>query len=249
MSPHTSASRRAASAAVVATALTTPLLVTPSAQAAPCRGVPKHVICNNTSHVVGSSGGGGSGSGSGGGSGPFIPPPPEGLADNEAAGFVPVDGPAAPAAAPPSAFDLAVSAMAGTFLPSPKVRTAPADKTYIRMRTSLWVEGVEAKSTDPIGAPQVQATATPSKVVWNLGEKTIECTGLGTPKGTSCSYVYQRSSAGQPGGSWKITATVYWDVSYRCLAGGCAPGVLDPQQTTSAPTPLVVSEIQTNTGQ
>ncbi|TDD64679.1 hypothetical protein E1298_42190 [Actinomadura rubrisoli] len=179
------------------------------------------------------------------------PPSPEGLTPDQGVGVVPVDGGEPPAAAPPTTQDLLAQAMSSVQLPVPRVRTAPTNKTYVRMRTSLWVEGVNAVKTAPIGAPQLQATATPGSVDWDLGEKKLHCDDLGTKSGKTCHYVYQRSSAGQQGNSYKITATVQWRITWKCLLPGCNPpgGDLPQQPTTSVPTPLTVSEIQTNTGQ
>lgn len=205
-------------------------------------------MCNYTDRTGGSSGGGGAG-GSGGASGPEAPPPPEGLTPDQAVGFVPVGGGPPPAAAPPTTFELAQQAMAGLGLPVPTVGTAPAPKTYVRVKTSLWVEGVDVVKTEEIGAPRLQATAKPESVDWNMGEKTVHCQGLGSKKAPTCTYTYQRASAGQPGGSYKITATITWHVTWNCALPGCAPaqGDLGFQTSASVPTPLVVSEIQTNT--
>ncbi len=256
MSPHTPAGRRAATAALTATALTMPLLVSAPAQAAPCS-LPNNVVanCNGTSHTPGSGGGGGGGgTGGGGDSGPVAPPPPEGLTPDEAPGVVQVPGVAAPAPAPPATADLVATARASARFPTVIVHTAPKNKTYVRLRTSLWVEGFKDVQTQPItfGAQKVQLTAKPSSVTWDLGEtKDLVCDGAGSKDGKTCHYAYKRSSASQPGGSYKITATIWWDVTWTCEGAECdSPGgSLGRNPVSSAPTPLVVSEIQTNTGQ
>ncbi|GAA4224311.1 hypothetical protein GCM10022254_03460 [Actinomadura meridiana] len=254
MSPHTPTGRRVATAAITATALMTPLVAAVPAQAAPCHLTnPRTGTCNVTSHKPGKGGGGG-GNGGGGASGPILPPPPEGLTANEAQGFVSVPGGAAPlGAAPASTADLVATARAATAFPVPIVHTAPADKTYVGLRTSLWVEGFGNVQTEPIeGDGQlVQLVATPKSVTWDLGEKKITCEDGGSKNGKTCTYRYARSSASQPGGSYKITATITWDVSWTCRGAGCdaQEGDLDPNTVSSAPTPFIVGEIQTNTGQ
>ncbi|MBT2208596.1 hypothetical protein [Actinomadura sp. NEAU-AAG7] len=251
MSPHSPARRRALTTALTTAAVTVPLLTTLPADAAPCSvGRDGKVHCNADSHQSGGTSGGGAGGGSGGGGGPVAPPDPDGLTPDQGVGYVPVDGGGAapPAAAPPTTWELVESAMASANLTIPKVHIAPAGKTYVRLRTALWIDGVQDVKTEPIGAPRLQATATADRVEWNVGEKTFECDGT---KGQRCHYTYRRSSTGQPGGSYQITATIKWHVTWRCELAGCTPpsGDLGERTTTSLPVPLTVSEIQTNTGQ
>ena len=253
MSPHTTKPQhRVLSGAFAATALITPLIVAAPASAAPCtKG--DTFSCNWSGRQPGGGGGGGNPGGGGGPSGPVEAPDPEGLNPDEGIGVVPVGGgPAAPAA--PTLPDLIALARSQADLPVPVVHTAPRGKTYVRFRTSLWVENVNVVKTNPIGdaARQVQAIATPKNFVWNMGEKELSCEDAGSPNGKSCSYTYQRSSAGQPGGSFKITATIIWDFVWTCKGSGCGGnngGSLGVTTSTSVPTPLIVSEIQTNTGQ
>lgn len=96
----------------------------------------------------------------------------------------------------------------------------------------------------------MQATATPVSVTWSMGEKEVVCSDGGGKDSKTCTYTYQRSSAGQPGGSYKITATITWNVSWTCAGSDCdsAGGDLGQESRSSVPTPLIVGEIQTNTG-
>jgi hypothetical protein len=250
MSAHTPTRRR--TAAVVVTAMTLPLLIAVPAQAAPC-GVTKgkHANCNDVIRTPGSGGGTGTGTG-GGNSGPWVPPPPEGLTPDEAQGVIGVPG-ADPAPAPPATADLVAMAQADAEFPMPTVHTAPADKTFVRLRTTLWVDGFQNVQTEPItvGAQTIQLTAKPKSVTWDMGEKKFVCADAGTKDGKTCNYTYKRSSASEPGGSYKITATITWEVGWTCTGDDCdsAGGALPDNPLTSAPTPLVVGEIQTNTGQ
>jgi hypothetical protein len=181
------------------------------------------------------------------------PPAPEGLTDNQAPGFVPVDG-GAPAPAAPTTLDWVEVARSSAGLRPPVVHTAPDGKTFVRMRTSLWVDGYDVVKTRPVGEPgqqMVQATATPVSVTWNLGESKKTCNNPGSKDGKACNYTFRRASAGQPGGAYQITATITWNLTWECDGPACDPqgGELGTEAMTSPPTPLVVSEIQTNTGQ
>ncbi|WP_160160977.1 hypothetical protein [Actinomadura sp. K4S16] len=252
---HTPTRRRTASRVTVATALLSSALAFPAqALADGCGGANKGLDCNLSGVTGGGSGGGGgTGGGSGGGGGPVGPPPPLGLIDNQDVESIAGPGAAAPpAAAPPNTWTLVQQARDSAQLPVPTVHTAPKDKTFVRLRTSLWVDGFTVVQTKPItvGAQTVQATATPSSVTWNLGEGQLVCNDAGTKNGKTCNYTYKRSSAGQPGGAWKITATITWKITWKCEGADCdSPGgTLEDQTMTSQPTPLTVSEIQTNTG-
>ncbi|RFS84800.1 hypothetical protein D0T12_14865 [Actinomadura spongiicola] len=254
MSPTILIRRRAASGAITASALVTGALVVPVLTAAPAFGCQKpagKMFCNAESTKTGSSGGGGGTGGGSGSSGPLAPPPPEGLTDNQAIGAVAVPGGAAPpVAAAPNTFELVQSAMTGKKFPVPTVHTAPDGKTYVHMRTSLWVEGFDTVRTEPIraGDQTVQATAQPTSVTFDLGEKKLVCRNATSRDGTACHYTYKRSSAGQPGGRYEITATVSWNVTWTCQGTDCdsSGGDLGEQTMTSQPTPLIVGEIQTN---
>ncbi|MFG2014986.1 hypothetical protein [Actinomadura geliboluensis] len=247
------AHRAVSSAAILVVALATPLLSATAAQADDCKkGNP--FGCHWSDGGTGSGGSGGQGSPSGGGaSGPVEPPDPEGLTDSEAPGFIPVEGGGPPPPAAPTTLDWVRAAQSAAELPTPTVHTAPSDKTYVRVRTALWVEGFDVVKTRPIGGggQMIQATATPVSVTWNLGETQKTCKDAGRKDGSTCSHTYRRSSAGEPGGTYKITATVTWELTWTCAGPACDPqgGTLGNESMPSPATPLVVSEIQTNTGQ
>lgn len=248
--PPTSPTRRAAAAAIFAAALVTPVLSAAPAQADDCsKGNP--FDCNLVDGGGGSGGTGGS-PGGGGGSSPVAPPDPEGLTDGEAPGFIAVPGDA-PQPAALTTLDWAQAAKSSAVLPKPQVHTAPADKTYVRVRTALWVEGFDVVRTQPItlAGQTIQATATPVSVTWNLGEAQHTCHDAGSKDGKTCNYTYKRSSDREPGGAYKITATITWNFTWTCQGPACAPagGDLGTESLDSPETPLVVSEIQTNTGQ
>jgi hypothetical protein len=69
---------------------------------------------------------------------------------------------------------------------------------------------------------------------------TITCTGPGTPYGgtnpaaasPTCGHTYQESSGGKPGGAYRVTATITWDITWKSTRG--AGGVLAPLETVTA---------------
>jgi hypothetical protein len=76
--------------------------------------------------------------------------------------------------------------------------------------------------TDSAGPLTVVITAQPSgdgRIVWDTGEGTVTCAGYGNPPG-SCSYTYQRSSLGQSGNRYGITASVTYTGSYAVYLNG-----------------------------
>lgn len=196
----------------------------------------------------GSGGGGGGSGGSGGGSGEI----PE--FDGEGGGGgVPEarDGEGGSEQEPLPTIYWAEAARSRANLPVPVVRTAPNDKTYVGLRTGLWVENFRSVETPRIGDgdQQVWAVATPKHVIWDLGERTITCNSAGSPNSLECSHIYSRSSASKPGGIYKITATIVWGIEWYCVGSDCDAnyGTLDDMSMPSAPHPFTVSEIQTNT--
>lgn len=229
-------------ALVLATTVTTTALAVPPAQADPrCDGLnPAEKLGCFNSRPGGTSGGRGGSGGVGGGT--TIPDPEDANLDENVQDL-------GPAAAPTTV--LADSVEDTAPYPAIRVHTAPAARTYVRVRTGLWVEGFETVQTEPItlDGQTIQATATPTSVTWNLGETTITCNGPGRPNDTSCSHTYKRSSTRQPGGAYRISAAITWTVTWTCTGAPCdAPsGTLDPTTLPSEPVSLVVDEIQTNT--
>jgi hypothetical protein len=242
--PRPSRRRVARFAAITAGALAATLTTAVQAQADPC-GLPGGSAFDCSKSTPGSStdGSGDSGTGGGGSSGEIPTLPGQ---DQVGIGGAIAEPP--PPATP--TLTLAERARDEAEVPVPTVHTSPEGRTYVRMRTGLWVEGFETVQTDPIrvDGQTIQATATPKSVVWNLGDTTLTCDNPGRPNTTTCSHVYQRSSANQPGGAYRITATVHWGVTWTC-SGACdeTQGVLGDLSMASAPTPLIVDEIQTNT--
>jgi hypothetical protein len=109
---------------------------------------------------------------------------------------------------------------------------ASADVT-VNLPTWLWVDGSvwhAISATAAAGPVSATATATPDQVVWQMGDGgKVTCKGPGIPwtsqyppdQGSDCSYAYVRSSVDQPGGTYTVTTTVYWHVTWTSQG---APG-------------------------
>jgi len=212
------------------------------ASAAPC-GATGGACANSHRHIPGRSVP--SRKGGGGGGGKVAPIPCPGAVNCNAMG--------AGAAAPPQripTIDVAYSAQNQLQLPAPQVHTSPEGKTFVQLRTGLWVDpGGFGREEAPAVVPgqTVTAIATPKSVTWNMGESTVTCQTAGSPKGTRCGYTYKRSSAGQPGGRYAIAVTVTWNVYWTCV-GDCdaAQGTYaDPTMSMTTNTTLAVGEVQT----
>jgi hypothetical protein len=134
----------------------------------------------------------------------------------------------------PSPHALASQAESHLQLPSPVVDTSPAASNLtVNVATWLWVNSSDWRAftaTATAGPVSATATATPSEVIWDLGNGSqITCYGPGTPwtanapaeDPSGCSYTYSRSSANQPDGTYTITTTVYWHVTWTSKG---APG-------------------------
>ena len=150
-------------------------------------------------------------------------------------------------------------------IPTPVVRTSPpsGQDAVVNLPTWLWVDDnfwAPVSQSASAGGVTSTATATPVKIVWDMGDGTrVTCNGPGTPyvSGVSdprapsptCGYTYSRSSAGRPDERFRVTATVTWTAGFT-VAGGAGGGAL-PNLTASSATELRVAEFQalnTNSG-
>lgn len=216
-----------------------------TAAAAPCRNGGSCAISGHYHGGGGGGGGTGGGGGGGGNTGPGL-----GCPTNQGPQVVCNPGQPGPVAQPRvPAYDIAVSARDQIVVPPPHVHTAPAGRTYVQLKTGLWVDGADfgdySITLPPVTGETVTATAHHKEVVWKMGEGSVTCYAAGTPGGTSCGYSYDRSSAAQPNGKYQISATVVWRVTWHC-DGPCdqTDGTLDDMTMTTA-APLAVGEIQT----
>lgn len=160
-----------------------------------------------------------------------------------------------PGAAPVPPVVVARQAASRLRLDSPRIGSSPSPGTaqLVSLPTWLWIDpaGWGARSaTATVPGVSVTATATPTSVTFSMGDgSTVVCHGPGTvypaggdPKAASpdCGHTYTRSSAGQPGGAFAVSATVTWAISW---AGGGQAGTL-PAMTTQATAAFAVAESQ-----
>jgi hypothetical protein len=237
--------RLAATAAGIILCAALAVVLTPAAATADCEVIAGVAYCEADDEIQ-QRGSGNNNDNNGGNS------PPNNGCQNQGNG-VPGQGctEGAPAAPEVASIDLAWQARGLLGPPTPTIHWSPEPRSYVRLRTGLWVEPGDFAGlrTDPpitAGEQTVTAIATPKHVEWNLVEKTIRCSTAGSPDGTECGYTYQRSSAGRPGGEYQITATVVWSVAWTC-EGDCDPGAGGPLDdiTASSTALLPVDEIQT----
>ena len=149
---------------------------------------------------------------------------------------------------------LAREAVESVQVPSPAIATSPAadDGLYTRVRTWLWIEeawwrGYEA--TAEAGGVSSTVTAAPVRTTWSMGDgSSVVCAGPGVEwrpgmqdSATDCSYVYKHSSAGSPDGTYTLTVTVEFAVSW---SSNVAPGGTLPGITRSVSRSVEVDEIQ-----
>lgn len=142
----------------------------------------------------------------------------------------------------PSAEVVAWRAVEELALPSPVIRMSPAEDAFqvVGVPSWLWVEsGVWGPVSETAEVPglSVTATAWPREVVWSLGEGgRVVCEGPGTPYSAvfaagsaspDCGYTYTRSSVGEPGGTFRVSVALSWDVVWEGGGeSGRVPGVV-----------------------
>ncbi|HEY3673059.1 MAG TPA: hypothetical protein VGN51_19125 [Acidimicrobiia bacterium] len=154
--------------------------------------------------------------------------------------------PAWSAAPLPAPEVLARQAVNQLSLSGPQVVTSPPPDRMqlVNVPTWLWLDQsawAPVSATASVPGESVTATATPMSVTWVLGDgSTVVCDGPGTPyqaggdptaPSPDCGHTYSRSSAGEPGDVFVVSATVSWGVSW---AGGGQSGALPALMTTSS---------------
>lgn len=137
------------------------------------------------------------------------------------------------------------------FAPDP---TVAGSKSYVGVPIWMWVENPTPLSYGPyvqsttLGGVTITATAQVTSIVWNMGDgTTVACANAGTPfvvaygavDSPTCGHRYARTSATQPGGTFPITATSQWQVSWE---GGGESGMIP--LTTTATSSVRINEIQ-----
>jgi hypothetical protein len=133
---------------------------------------------------------------------------------------------------------------------SPTIEMAPPDgspqlvgvASWLWLAPGAWQTLTASASAGPV---TTTATATPLKVVWDMGDgDTVTCDGPGTPYSSSepnattdCSYTWPQA------GTYTVTATVYWSVTWTAT-GAAGGGNLGVQAGPPAQVPVRVTESQ-----
>ncbi len=135
-------------------------------------------------------------------------------------------------------------------LASPTIEMAPPDGSpqLVGVASWLWLAAGEWRTltaSATAGPVTTTATATPSKVVWNMGDgDAVTCDGPGTPYSasapnatTNCSYTWGQA------GTYQVTATLYWSVTWTAT-GAPGGGNLGLQAGPAAQVAVTVTESQ-----
>ena len=93
-------------------------------------------------------------------------------------------------------------------------------------------------TTAAVGAVSATIVATPVKVVWTTDGGSVSCPGQGVPYNSAwgnspapvgsgaCTYTYSDTSADQPGGTYSLSATVWYHATWTSTGAGGAAGDL-----------------------
>ncbi len=130
---------------------------------------------------------------------------------------------------------------------NPEIATSPSPATasLVGIDTWFWLDGGMVPVAETIsvlgGAITVTLTARPVSVTFATGDgATVACPDGGRPYApgatSSCTHVYERSSAGQEGDVYPVTATVTWEGAYTVnVGGGESLGTVERESATTLP--------------
>lgn len=159
-------------------------------------------------------------------------------------------------APPPSPVAVALQAEKQLQLPGTTIEMAPPSTSpqLVYVSSWLWVSSATWKpytATASIDGVSATATATPTEVVWDMGDgQAVTCDGPGAPyvpsdpsATTDCSYTWTAPSVNEPGGAYDVTATTKWQVTWTAVgvAGGGSLGLVAGPAANAA---VVVTESQ-----
>lgn len=257
-----SSSRLARIVAGFALAATAFTAIPDSAIAAPCKPGENGINCNAEGENEGDPGNEGN-DGDGNDNGGDLPDIP-----NNGDGQFEVDpdpDPLPVAAAP----DVIANELDEQGFPALKIVTAPEGKTFVRVKTSFWLEQgkgkemqtlykLQAKVTpeeDGVQLQVVNAEVKLARIVFKFkdGEnQTKICPGpeikfQGEGAGNPCDYYFKYSSAHEGLDAHKVEATTYWTVEWTCqgACGGAEAGDFEVADLPSVEEDIPVDEIQT----
>lgn len=143
-------------------------------------------------------------------------------------------------------------------LPLPQVSTAPprGRPGMVGIRQWFWLNGSGQWTTKSkrvhVGAVWAEVTASPRRLLISPGAglPDVVCDGPGTPydphrppqeQDSGCTYLYERSSAGQPRNAYRVSVTVVWGATWRGSGGAGGPLAPISRSTSYA---LTVAEAQ-----
>lgn len=129
---------------------------------------------------------------------------------------------------------LAQTALERLPLATPIIQTAPSppDMSYVTLETWLWMDQGQfaaVSESATAGPTTVTATARPVQAHWTTGDGgSTTCPSSGKPwvKGmtdaarTDCSYSWSTPSNRERGGTFGLTATLMYEVTWTC-SGAC----------------------------
>jgi hypothetical protein len=142
--------------------------------------------------------------------------------------------PGQPATPGPDLAELARQAYDEIPLAFPVPHTSPAIdiRQLTGLPTWLWVDPATwqaQRASATLAGFTVEVTATPDRIVWDLGDRTapVTCSGPGTAfdpargddQRTDCSHVYQFVSTNEPSGAYRAAATMVWSVTWAASTG------------------------------
>jgi hypothetical protein len=109
--------------------------------------------------------------------------------------------------------------------------------TYLYVNPGAY-QATGTTATVPGGAVSATIVATPVKVVWTTDGESVTCPGQGVPYNSAwgnspapagsgaCTYTYSDTSADQPGGTYSLSATVWYHATWTSTGAGDAAGDL-----------------------
>lgn len=149
---------------------------------------------------------------------------------------------------------VALTARESVAIPAPPISTSPSadDRLYTQVQTWLWLQEqwwTSYSATASAGNVSATVTATPIAAHWDTGDgESTTCRGPGVPwrrgmsdDATYCKHTYTRSSAGEDGGTYTLTATVTFEITWTSNTGG--GGTLEAIERTAS-REVEVGEIQ-----
>lgn len=149
---------------------------------------------------------------------------------------------------------LALQARDSASIPGPPMKTSPSSdaRLYTQLATWLWIDGDwwrTYSATATAGRVSATITGEPTSAVWDMGDgHVVMCSGPGVEwrrgmddGATYCKHTYRHSSAGQPNGTYPMSVTVTFEISWTSNVD--MGGSLDTVSRQSA-TDVEVGEIQ-----